>query len=268
MADDTDRLWVESMPLAYERWLVPTVFQPFAVDLARRIARHRPRHVLELAAGTGVLTRELVSALPSARIVATDLNVAMVDLGRRGVPQASWRQADALSLRFDRGEFDVVVCQFGVMFFPDKQLAFAEVRRVLAPDGRFAFSTWAPLETHAFQAAVHAAVVRVFPDDTPVFLAAVPHGYADRDEFVRELRLAGYDRVDVESVTLHGQANSAADIVTGYCLGTPLRAGIAARGDLAEITAAVVKEVEAQLGGGPVGGQMTAYLVEATSSEP
>jgi ubiquinone/menaquinone biosynthesis C-methylase UbiE len=131
--DEKNRLWVGSMPEAYDRWLAPAMFHPFAVDLARRAARLIPRRVLEIAAGTGVLTRELITAIPSAAVTATDLNAAMVEFGSRRAPEAAWQQADALRLPFGDRQFDLVVCQFGVMFFPDKPAAFREVQRVLMP---------------------------------------------------------------------------------------------------------------------------------------
>ena len=124
MAGDADRAWVDTMPAAYDRWLVPTVFQPFAVDLARRAAARPVGAALELAAGTGVLTRELLGV--ATAVTATDLNDAMVDLGARQVPAARWRQADATRLPFDDAAFDLVACQFGVMFFPDRPAAYAE----------------------------------------------------------------------------------------------------------------------------------------------
>ena len=253
------------MPQAYERWLVPTVFRPFAVDLARRVAARGPRRILELAAGTGVLTRELVSEAGSGDVIATDFNAAMVDLGRQEVPQATWRQADAMDLPFDDAEFDLITCQFGVMFFPDKQAAFAEASRILAPGGMFIFSTWASLESHQFQAALVAALTQVFPKDPPTFMAAVPHGYADPDLVVNDARAGGFDQVTVETVTLEGRARSAADIAAGYCEGTPLRAAIEVRTDLASATAAITRQLEAQFGLGEVTGQMTAYVFEATT---
>src|SRR5689334_15803767 len=92
MSVGSERRWVGSMPEAYERWLGPTVFRPLAADLARRVAARSPRRILELAAGTGVLTRELVTAAPGAEVVATDLNEAMVEYGRQQVPEAAWRR--------------------------------------------------------------------------------------------------------------------------------------------------------------------------------
>src|SRR5438067_9131158 len=160
------------MPDAYERWLAPTVFHPFAVDLARRVAAHAPHRVLELAAGTGVLTRELVASLAPAEVTATDLNEAMVQLGRQRAPDAVWRTADAMDLPFDAGQFDVIACQFGVMFFPSKPAAFAEARRVLTPHGTLLLNTWGSLETHDFQAALVAALERAFPEDPPTFVVS------------------------------------------------------------------------------------------------
>ena len=266
MAEGADRLWVDSMAAAYEQWLVPAVFRPFALDLGRRVSACRPRRILELAAGTGVLTRVLVSEAESSETVATDFNAAMVDLGRRQVPQATWRQADAMELPFDDGAFDLVACQFGVMFFPDKPAAFAEVSRILAPGGTLMFNTWASLESHQFQASLVAALTRVFPEDPPTFIAAVPHGYADPDVVLNDLRAGGFGHVTVETVTLEGRASSAADIAAGYCNGTPLRAAIEARTDLASATRAITRELEAQLGLGEVTGRMTAYVYEATTN--
>ncbi len=261
MASDADRVWVDTMPAAYDRWLVPSVFHPFALDLAQRAAARPVGEALELAAGTGVLTRELLAV--AGAVTATDLNAAMVELGTRRVPVARWRQADATRLPFDDAAFDLVACQFGVMFFPDRPAAFAEAGRVLAPGGRVLVNTWAALDTHVFQAALVTALERVFPDDPPTFMAAVPHGYADVDVLTADVAAGGLRCGSVEAVTLDGCAASAADLAAGYCAGTPLRAEIAARSDLATATVAVADEMTALLGAGPVTGAMTAYVVEA-----
>lgn len=268
MADDAQVRWVGSMPEAYERWLGPTLFRPFAVDLARRVAARRPRRVLELAAGTGVLTRELLAALPGCELTATDLNPAMVEFGRRQAPAATWRQADALEIPFDAGRFDAVVCQFGVMFFPDKPAGFAEARRVLTPDGTLIVNTWAELARHDFDAAVVAALEQRFPDDPPVFLSGVPHGYADVDAVVADVAAGGLECLKVETVTLEGRAASIADIATGFCTGTPVRAEVEARDDLSAATAALTEALLARFGPGPVTGRMTAHVVEARPAAP
>jgi SAM-dependent methyltransferase len=261
--DEKDRLWVRSMSEAYDRWLALAVFHPFAVDLARRAARRTPRRVLEIAAGTGVLTRELVAAVPSAEVTATDLNAAMVEFGSGQVPLAIWRQADALHLPFGGKLFDLVVCQFGVMFFPDKPAGFREMRRVLVPEGRLLFSTWGAVETHGFASALVAGLAHAFPDDPPAFLTAVPHGYCDLGQIAAELAAAGLECVSSVSITLEGHANSAADVAAGFCTGTPLRSEIEARDDLTASTALIADQMTARLGPGPVTAKMTAHIIEA-----
>jgi SAM-dependent methyltransferase len=252
------------MPEAYERWLVPTVFGPFAGDLAARVAARAPARVLEVAAGTGALTRELADAIPDAEITATDLNEAMVASGRVRAPNATWRQADAMQLPFDDAAFDVVACQFGVMFLPDKPAGYAEVRRVLAPGGTFLFNAWSTLATHEFEVALTSALERIFPADPPTFLVRTPHGYADPDRIIADLQAGGLRCTQMHTVALRSRADSVAGLTTGYCTGTPVRAEIIDRADLTTTTAAVVRELEAQFGSGPITVAMTAHVVEAT----
>jgi SAM-dependent methyltransferase len=178
-----------------------------------------------------------------------------------------WQQADALALPFPAAEYDVVACQFGVMFFPDKPAAFSEARRVLAPGGTLVMSIWDTVDTSDFAAAVVDGVHRLFPEDPPTFLESVPYAYADTDVVVSDLRAGGMDCVAVDSVTLQSTA-TAADVARGFCAGTPLRAQIEARGDLEATTAAVAEHVAARLGTGPVTGRMAAYVIEATPAAP
>jgi SAM-dependent methyltransferase len=255
------------MPQACDLWLAPSVFRPFAVDLARRAAKPAPRLLLEIAAGTGVLTRELATAIPGARVTATDLNAAMVEFGSRRVPLAAWRQADVLRLPFDDRQFDLVICQFGVMFFPDRPAAFGEMRRVLAPGGRLLFSTWGAVETHGFATALVAALAHAFPDDPPTFVADVPHGYCDLGRVAADLAAGGLDCMSAEAVTLEGHADSAADVAAGFCTGTPLRMAIEARGSLAAGTVVIADQMTARLGRGPVTATMTAHVIEARQPE-
>jgi ubiquinone/menaquinone biosynthesis C-methylase UbiE len=257
---DAERRWSESMPAAYEQYLVPVVFRPFAEDLAARAAALQPRRVLELAAGTGVLTSGLIAAAPSAEVTATDLNEAMVALGSARVPGAVWQQADAQRLPFPDQGFDLVVCQFGVMFFPDRVAAYTEIRRVLAPGGRFLFNTWGPLGTHAFGAALQAGLERAFPVDPPRFLPTVPHGYADPAVVAADLVAAGFAVEEERELTLEGRAATAADVAIGFLTGTPVRAAVEERGDGPAVRATVIGEMTARLGPGPVAGLMTAYV--------
>lgn len=263
MVDEASRVWAEDMSTAYDEFLVPATFRPYAMDLAARVARHQPADVLELAAGTGVLTRAMTAALPDARITATDLNVAMVEVGSANVPGATWRQADATQLPFHDATFDLVACQFGVMFLPDRPAAYAGFKRVLRPGGYVLFNSWGPLETHEVETAVIAALAEVFPDDPPSFLARVPHGYHDADQIRTDLRAAGFADVAIETVELECRSGSAADLARGYCRGTPLRPEIEARGDLDATTQAVAAALQRQFGSGPIVGGMSALVVSA-----
>ncbi|MEX3100929.1 class I SAM-dependent methyltransferase [Streptomyces sp. ST1015] len=251
------------MPDAYERHLVPVFFEPFAEDLAARAAAARPGRILELAAGTGVLTSALLAALPGVPVVATDLNEAMVSAGSAREPRGVWRRADAQRLPFGDGEFDLVVCQFGVMFFPDRPAACAEVRRVLAPGGRFLFNSWGPLASHGFGAAFQAALEEAMPDGAPAFLRDVPHGYTDPAVVAADLAAAGLSPAGAEEVTLHGVAESAASVATGLLTGTPVSAAVDAREDARAIRDAVVRSMTRRLGAGRVTAPMTATVYTA-----
>ena len=256
------------MPAAYERYLVPVVFQPFADDLTARAAALRPRRILELAAGTGALTSGLLAAVPSAEVTATDLNEAMVAYGAGRAPDAVWRQADAQRLPFPDGRFDLVVCQFGVMFFPDRVAAFTEIRRVLVPGGRFLFTTWGPLDTHAFGAALQAGLERAFPADPPRFLPTIPHGYADPAEPAADLAAAGFVVEEHVELTLDGRAESTADVAVGFLDGTPVSAAVAERGGGPADRATVIEEVQARIGPGPVTASMTAHVFRGVTGTP
>ncbi|MGH3401682.1 MAG: class I SAM-dependent methyltransferase [Streptosporangiaceae bacterium] len=266
MADSADRAWTGSMPDVYERCLAGAVFEPPAADLARRAAADSPAAILELAAGTGTLTRQLTRRLPGAQVTATDLNPAMVSYGAQRVPQAAWQQADALSLPFEDDQFDLVICQFGVMFFGAKPTAFSEVARVLRPDGRFLFSTWDVIERNDFAAALAAAIDATFPADPPTFLTRVPHGYADLAAVAADLRAAGLEPAEQSTVVMTGHADSAAQLATGFCSGTPLRMAIEARGPLQPAVEAIAAQMTSRLGPGPVTGRLTAHVVVARSA--
>ena len=173
----SDRAFTHAIPKLYEMYLVPLLFEPYAVDLLARLASRPVTRVLEIAAGTGVVTRRMANILPTnVAIVATDLNQAMLDEAAAvGTARpVEWRQADAKALPFADGSFDAVVCQFGAMFFPGKSAAFAETHRVLTPGGIFLFSVWDRIETNELADVVESAVGRLFPTDPPTRLSASP----------------------------------------------------------------------------------------------
>ena len=263
----TDATFAGSLPAIYQQYLVPLIFEPYAADLAQRLARRPLRRVLEIAAGTGVVTRRLASALPdSVAIVATDLNPAMLDqAAATGTSRpVEWRQADAAELPFPDATFDAVVCQFGVMFFPDKPRAFAEARRVLRAGGVFLFNVWDRIEHNDFADVITAELATLYPTDPPRFLARTPHGYADRATIERDLSAAGFGR-PAEFVTLAEPSRApSADIpALAYCQGTPLRNEIEGRepGGLARATARAADAIRRRFGTGAVEGKMQAHVV-------
>ena len=267
MTAGIDTAFTGSVAQFYERYMVPLIFEPYAVDLARRVARAAPRRVLELAAGTGVVTRQLAVLLdPAAEVVATDLNPAMIDEAARiGTSRpVQWRQADAMQMPFDAASFDAVVCQFGVMFFPDRPHAFAEARRVLRPGGLFAFNAWGPIASNAFADAVTDALAGVFPQDPPRFMARTPHGYHDAARIAQDLAAAGFTATPaIESVAFSSRAASPAIAALAYCQGTPLRGEIEARepGALERATRAAEAELARRFGAGPIEGRIEALVV-------
>ena len=263
----SDKLFAGSIPQRYEQYLVPLIFEPYAQDLAARLAGRPPARILEIAAGTGVLTRAIVDALPeTAAIVATDLNGPMIHHARAiGTRRAvEWRQADALKLPFDDGTFDAVVCQFGVMFFPDKPAAFSEARRVLRRGGTLLFNVWDRIEDNEFADAVTTALECVFPHDPPRFLARTPHGYHDKDAIRRDLAKAGLTGPpEIFTVPARSRARSYKSPAIAYCQGTPLRNEIEARdaSGLAEATEVAAEAIGDRFGRGLVDGKIQAHII-------
>lgn len=263
----TDKLFAGSIPEIYDRLLVPLIFEPCARDLAGRVADTRPETILEVAAGTGALTRALASRLPGARIVATDLNQPMLDKAAQRQPpgRVEWRQADALALPFLDESFDVVACQFGAMFFPDKVAGYREARRVLRDGGRFVFNVWDKIAENQFADVVTDALVAVFPLDPPRFMARTPHGYNDVARIRQELEAAGFRDVAAEAVQEVSRAASPRDVAIAYCHGTPLRNEIEARDAtrLEEATDRVTEALARRFGDGAVEGRIRALAMMA-----
>lgn len=264
---DTDKIFSDSISKLYETYLVPLIFEPYAADLASRLASRSVTRVLEIAAGTGVVTRALASALAEpVEIVATDLNQPMLDHAAALGTQrpVEWRQADCMQLPFQDATFDAVVCQFGVMFFPDKSKAFSEARRVLRPGGVFIFNVWDRIEENEFADTVTTALESVFPEDPPRFLARTPHGYHHRPTIERDLANGGFiASPQITTVAARSRAQSCRDPAIAYCQGTPLRNEIEARdasrlGEAADVAAEAIAQ---RFGEVNVDGKIQAHIV-------
>lgn len=269
VVSDVDRLFTGSIPQLYDEYMVPLIFEPYAVDLASRVAMRQPSCLLEIAAGTGVVTRHLASALaPEVRIVATDLNQAMLDRAAAvGTTRpVEWRQADATQLPFSDESFDVVVCQFGVMFFPDKPKAFSEAKRVLRSGGTFIFNVWDTIDQNEFAEAVTFALQEMFPADPPRFMVRIPHGYSDAEVIAGHLAEGGFARRPIIT-TLAAKSRAASPRIPAiaYCQGTLLRSEIETRSPsrLVEATNAAAAAIGERFGHGAVEGKIQAHIVIA-----
>ena len=264
----TDKLFSGSIPEIYDRFLVPLIFEPYARDLARRLAGTAPRDVLETAAGTGALTRAIAAQVPgNGRLVATDLNQPMLDhaAARQPDDRVAWRRADALALPFEDANFDAVACQFGVMFFPDKVQGYKETYRVLRPGGHFFFNVWDRISENEFPDVITQTLAALFPHDPPCFMARTPHGYHDVGRIRDELEAAGFKQISIEAVDDKSRAASPRDAAIAYCQGTPLRSEIEERdaSGLEDATRQAAEALAQRFGSGPIEGRIRAFVISA-----
>ncbi len=268
---EADKLFAGSIPENYDRYMVPLIFEPYATDIARRAASLSPSAVLEIAAGTGVVTRAMAPKLsPNAIYIVTDLNQPMLDYAasQQGPDsRIEWRQADALALPFENAAFDLVCCQFGAMFFPDRLTAYREAKRVLKPRGHFLFNTWDRIEENDFADDVTNALARMFPNDPPRFMARTPHGYHDTALIRRELEEAGFSGAIIETIAEQSRASSPRIPAVAYCQGTVLRTEIEARdaGKLQAATDYAESAIADRHGSGEVAAKIQAHVIMAVA---
>jgi ubiquinone/menaquinone biosynthesis C-methylase UbiE len=257
------------IPEFYDRKLVPLLFEPYAVDLAKRVARLKPRKVLEVAAGTGVATRRLLDVLPrDCAVTATDLNEPMLDQARLRVgrdPRVTFRQADALNLPFDDGAFDAVVCQFGLMFFPDKPQGMHEFHRVLSKSGHLLLNVWDSLRTNPPARTANDVIGEFFSEDPPRFWN-IPYGCHDVKELRRLANAAGFASIDIVTLPIEGISPSAKDAAEGLVRGTPIANSILERAPkkIDEIVRRTRECLAAEYGASPLRIPLQAHVLTAT----
>jgi ubiquinone/menaquinone biosynthesis C-methylase UbiE len=264
----TDTVFAGSIPLIYERYMVPLIFHPYAQHAAERARGLYPRRILETAAGTGVLTEALHKVLPDAEIVATDLNQPMLEraMSRLRSPNIRFLQGDALSLPFDDDSFDLVACQFGVMFFPNKVKANREAWRVLRDGGTYLLLVWNNIDTNLATKVAGRAVADLFPENCAAFYERVPFRYFDTAAIEDDLRAAGFARIEIETVELRSRAASARDAAIALTQGTPMRSEIEKEGEGAlalatDAASAALRQFESAQG---FDAPMSAHIVTAT----
>lgn len=253
-----------STPELYDRYMGPLLFAPYAEEVARRVALLGPERILETAAGTGIVTQAVLQAVPTAEIVATDINPAVVEYAAQHVQSEAVRfqAADAQQLPFDDESFDLVLCLFGVMFFPDKVRANAEARRVLRPGGRYVMVTFNHLDLNPVPKAAGEAVATLFPED-PRYMERGPFSYTKAEVVERNLREAGFQNIEVETLELSSMV-SARDVARGIVLGSPFRAEIE-RLDSSALERATEAVEEALRPWDGTSAPMSAHLATATS---
>lgn len=265
---DQELRFTGSVPASYERLMVPLIFQPYADELARRAGELRSTRILETAAGTGVVTRALHEAIPDAEIVATDLNQPMLDVAQEELKSGKVRfqQADAQQLPFDDESFDLVVCQFGSMFFPDKVRGHAEARRVLRDGGHYLLAIWDDISRNALSDLSQRALIDLFPDHPPLFLQEGPFGYSDPVRIERDLRDAGFETIKIDTVQLSSRSASAYDAASALCYGTPMSVELDERepGSLDRAFEEVERSMRRFEGTNGVDAPMSAHIVTAT----
>ena len=203
---------------------------PYAKDIVSRLSYLQTGRLLETAAGAGIVTAALAGALPGVEIIATDLNQPMLDhaASKQELGRVRFQQADALELPFDDQTFDAIVCQFGVMFLPDRRAAFREAHRALKPGGRFIFNVWGSVDENPIVEATLAGVSRRYPSHESWFLERTPCGYRDPAIIQTDLAAGGFANCRFETVVLQGVATSPTAIATGFCQGSPMRTEIEA----------------------------------------
>lgn len=216
-----------SVPLNYDQYLGPVLFEPYAIDLVNRINSSSFKNVLELACGTGRVTRHLVSALPAEGfLIASDLNEDMLNVAGKMITGSNvkWMIVDSQELPFDDDSFDHIICQFGIMFFPDKTKAFAEAYRVLQPGGKFLFNVWDSLEVNPRSAIIKQVMEEIMGEDAPDFLSKGPYSYYDKDLIVASLENIGFKNIQLDIVQKTAYYASAEDLIKGFVDGSPLNA--------------------------------------------
>lgn len=246
--------FVGSIPQHYDRVMGPMIFVDYAADIARRAAARKPARVLETAAGTGIVTRQLRDLLPAGTaLTATDLNPPMLEIARTKFQpgeRVEFQPADAMALPFAGDSFDAVVCQFGVMFYPDKDKSYREVLRVLAPGGYYVFSIWDSHRYNPFGRITHEIATRFFPVNPPQFMS-VPFS-CSFDPIKQSLIEAGFADIEASVVRLEKQVSDSAAFARGLVYGTPLVDQVKARGgDPERIVAAIAQEFRREFGSDP-----------------
>lgn len=266
---NSDTKFIGAIPDIYDQYLVPQIFESYAQDLAQRTAALAPSDILETAAGSGVVTRAVFPHLgENANYTVTDLNPPMLERARSTMPddpRLNWKPTDALALDFADESFDLALCQFGVMFYPDRIKGNAEAYRVLRDGGHYIFNVWDQIADNEFADEVTKSLAELYPDDPPKFLDRTPHGYCDLDLIRSDLEAAGFSNVEIAKKTEISHAAHHSHPAIAYCQGTPLRNELVARDEtgLQAATDHAALAIGKRFGQGAVTGKIQGFVVTA-----
>lgn len=230
---ELQRTFTGSIPEYYDKTLGPAWFDAIGASLVARLPRDPGGDVLEIACGTGLVTRRIRARLdPARRLVASDLSKPMLDYARAklaNVAGIEWREADAAKLPFADGEFGAVVCSLGVMFVPAREAMFGEMRRVLKGRGILLFNVWDRIQEQTCAHVFSQVIDSLFPGDAEIQFR-MPYEMHDQERLRDLLAAAGFEPPRIEKVNLPVEGVSAHEIANGLVRGTPRGLLIAARG--------------------------------------
>ncbi|HKR04526.1 MAG TPA: class I SAM-dependent methyltransferase [Bacteroidia bacterium] len=268
MSESTSNVaFTGNIPKIYDASLGPVFFEPYAIDMAQRLVKLNPASVLETAAGTGRVTAHLGNKLSIAtKIIATDLNPGMLEVAKKKVTgkNITWQQADAMDLPFKENNFDTVVCQFGIMFYPDKLKGMQEAFRVLKKEGTFLFNVWDKVDYNPMAKTAREIIMNFFENDPPAFYN-IPFGYNDTNEISSLLREAGFTNINFETVNKDAVAESAKKMSDGLVEGNPIANAIRERNPdaVSILEEKVTRELSEKFGSSPCKSVMQAIVFTA-----
>ena len=241
------------IPTHYDTGLGPNLFTDFGDRLTGAACDGPATKVIELAAGTGIVSRKLRDSLRrESSLLVTDLNAPMLEVARRKFARGEnvdFAVADAMELAFEDSEFDLMVCQFGVMFFPDKVASFREAARVLKPGGRYVFNVFSAMQENPYSQIAYCIPAQFFSGEPPGFYK-VPFHYGNPDVVRKDLAAAGWRDVTHETIRLRKKIASPEDFARGLVYGNPLIDEIRSRGgvDPETVAAAVLRALHVTFG--------------------
>lgn len=255
-----------SVPERYDELLVPLIFNDYADEIVQRVHVASGVRVLEIACGTGVVTRKLRERLPEdTALIATDLSADMQAIAianLHGVKGITFEIQDGTAMTYTENSFDEVVCQFGIMFYPDRPAGYAEAARVLKPGGKFIFNVWDSLENNPLFALADRALHTLIPDNPPPFLQ-IPFGCHDINEIRTALQDAGFGRINISVLPGTSRSDSARKVARTFVEGTPLAMALAEFG-VDRCKDELESAIAAEYGNGPIAAPMQAIAFEAT----